>query len=95
MDYDFVVSIRFENNIPPYIAGQFTKITRLKLDGDLSLTTIWLVRCPHEDFLEVIYVNVLDGNFTPHLYRTDTNDSIFVMDKASGFFIMDEVPSGD
>ena len=91
---DDLVSIRFENNIPPYIAGQFTKIG-LKLDGDLVSRPYSLVSAPHEDFLEVIYVNVPDGKLTPHLHKLDTNDSIFVMDKASGFFIMDEVPDGD
>ena len=88
-----LVSIRFENNIPPYIAGQFTKIG-LKLDGDLVSRPYSLVSAPHEDFLEVIYVNVPNGKLTPHLHKLDTNDSIFVMDKASGFFIMDEVPDG-
>ena len=91
---DDLVSIRFENNIPPYIAGQFTKIG-LKLEGDLVSRPYSLVSAPHEDFLEVIYVNVPDGKLTPHLHKLNTNDSIFVMDKASGFFIMDEVPDGD
>ena len=44
---DDLVSIRFENNIPPYIAGQFTKIG-LKLDGDLVSRPYSLVSAPHE-----------------------------------------------
>ena len=74
-----LVSIRFENNIPPYIAGQFTKIG-LELDGDLVSRPYSLVSAPHEDFLEVIYVNVPDGKLTPHLHKLDTNDSIFEID---------------
>ena len=53
---DDLVSIRFENNIPPYIAGQFTKIG-LKLDGDLVSRPYSLESSPHEDFIYFIYLN--------------------------------------
>ena len=89
-----LVSIKFENKIPPYTAGQFTKIG-LKIDGELVSRPYSLVSSPKEDFLEVIYVNVPDGKLTPKLHALKKDDVIYVMDKPSGFFIMDEVPDGD
>ena len=89
-----LVSIRFENNVPPYTAGQFTKIG-LKVDGEIISRPYSLVSAPHEDFLEVIYVNVPDGKLTPKLHNLKKGDTIYVMDKSSGFFVMDEVPNGD
>ena len=89
-----LVSIKFENKIPPYTAGQFTKIG-LKIDGELVSRPYSLVSSPSEDFLEVIYVNVPDGKLTPKLHALEKDDTLFVMDKPSGFFIMDEVPDGD
>ena len=91
---DDLVSIKFENKIPPYTAGQFTKIG-LKIDGELVTRPYSLVSSPKEDFLEVIYVNVPDGKLTPKLHALKKDDVIYVMDKPSGFFIMDEVPDGD
>ena len=89
-----LISIKFENKIPPYTAGQFTKIG-LKIDGELVSRPYSLVSSPNEDFLEVIYVNVPDGILTPKLHELKKDDTLFVMDKPSGFFIMDEVPDGD
>ena len=91
---DDLVSIKFENKIPPYTAGQFTKIG-LKIDGELISRPYSLVSSPSEDFLEVIYVNVPDGKLTPKLHALKKDDILYVMDKPSGFFIMDEVPEGD
>jgi ferredoxin--NADP+ reductase len=91
---DDLVSIRFENNVPAYTAGQFTKIG-LKIDGEIISRPYSLVSAPHEDFLEVIYVNVPDGKLTPKLHNLKKDDTIYVMDKSSGFFVMDEVPDGD
>ena len=91
---DDLVSIKFENKIPPYVAGQFTKIG-LKIDGEIVSRPYSLVSSPNEDFLEVIYVNVPDGKLTPKLHALKKDDILYVMDKPSGFFIMDEVPDGD
>ena len=91
---DDLVSIRFENNVPAYTAGQFTKIG-LKINGEIVSRPYSLVSAPHENFLEVIYVNVPDGKLTPELHKLKKNDTIYVMDKSSGFFVMDEVPDGD
>ena len=91
---DDLVSIRFENNVPAYTAGKFTKIG-LKIDGEIVSRPYSLVSAPHEDFLEVIYVNVPDGKLTPKLHSLKKDDTIYVMDKSSGFFVMDEVPDGD
>lgn len=89
-----LASIKFENNIPKYTAGQFTKIG-LSIDGEIISRPYSLVSSPDEDFLEVIYVNVPDGKLTPKLHSLVEGDSVLVMDKPSGFFVMNEVPDGD
>ncbi len=89
-----LASIKFENNIPKYIAGQFTKIG-LDIEGEIISRPYSLVSSPDEDFLEVIYVNVPNGKLTPKLHSLVEGDSVLVMDKPSGFFIMDEVPDGE
>jgi ferredoxin--NADP+ reductase len=38
---------------------------------------------------------VPDGKLTPKLHNLKRDDIIYVMDKSSGFFVMDEVPDGD
>ena len=43
---------------------------------------------------EIIYVHVPDGLLTPALHKLKAGDKLQVMEKASGFFVMDEVPNG-
>ena len=86
-------SIRFKGNVPTYTAGQFTKIG-LEINGEIISRPYSYVSAPSDDFLEVIYVTVPDGDLTPELDKLKSGDKILVMDKASGFFVMNEVPDG-
>ena len=77
----------------PYTAGQFTKIG-LKVDGEIISRPYSYVSSPNDDYLEIVYVNVPDGSLTPKLHALKAGDTLYVMEKASGFFVMNEVPDG-
>ncbi len=86
-------SIKFRGNVPAYTAGQFTKVG-LEIAGDIVSRPYSYVSVPTDDFLEIVYVTVPGGYLTPELDKLKTGDKIYVMDKASGFFVMNEVPDG-
>ena len=90
---DVLASIKFKGNVLPYKAGQFTKVG-LHIDGELISRPYSYVSAPSDDFLEIIYVKVPDGVLTPQLHDLKKGDKLFAMEKASGFFTMDEVPDG-
>ena len=90
---DSLSSIKFKANVLPYVAGQFTKVG-LKINDEFISRPYSYVSSPNEDFLEIIYVNVPDGLLTPALHKLEVGDKLHVMEKASGFFVMDEVPNG-
>ena len=88
-----LASIKFKGKVLPYKAGQFTKVG-LKIDGELISRPYSYVSAPDDDFLEIIYVKVPDGVLTPQLHSLKKGDKLFTMEKASGFFTMDDVPDG-
>ena len=44
--------------------------------------------------LEIIYVNVPNGIFSPRLFELKTGDKVSVMKQAIGYFTLDEIPDG-
>ena len=90
---DSLASLKFKGNVKPYIAGQFTKVG-LKINDELISRPYSYVSSPDEDFLEIVYVNVPDGRLTPELHQLEVGDKLYTMEKASGFFTINEVPDG-
>ena len=91
---DVLASIKFKGSVLPYKAGQFTKVG-LHINGELISRPYSYVSAPSDDFLEIVYVKVPDGVLTPQLHDLKKGDRLFAMEKASGFFTMDEVPDGN
>ena len=91
---EVLASLKFKGNVLPYTAGQFTKVG-LEIDGEMISRPYSYVSSPNEDFLEIVYVMVPDGKLTPALSGLNVGDKLFAMEKASGFFVMSEVPDGD
>ena len=91
---EVLASLKFKGNVLPYTAGQFTKVG-LEIDGEMISRPYSYVSSPSEDFLEIVYVMVPDGKLTPALNGLSVGDKLFAMEKASGFFVMGEVPDGD
>ena len=90
---DTLSSLRFKGDVLPYKAGQFTKIG-LKIDNEIMSRPYSYVSAPQDDYLEIVYVSVPGGILTPELQKLTIGDKVLVMDKATGFFVMDEVPDG-
>ena len=90
---DTLASLKFKGAVLPYASGQFTKVG-LKIDGELVSRPYSYVSSPHDDYLEIVYVNVPDGLLTPKLHNLKAGDKLFAMEKSSGFFTMSEVPDG-
>ena len=90
---DTLSSLRFKGKVLPYTAGQFIKVG-LKINGEVVSRSYSYVSSPQDDYLEIVYVSVPEGILTPHLQKLKAGDKILVMEKATGFFVMNEVPDG-
>jgi len=91
---DVLASLKFKGEVMPYTAGQFTKVG-LEIDGEVISRPYSYVSSPNDDFLEIVYVKVPDGKLTPALSDLNVGDKLLAMEKASGFFVMSEVPDGE
>ncbi len=89
-----LVSLQVEADIPPFTAGQFTRLA-LDIDGERVARPYSFVNAPHEHPLEFYFVIVPGGALSPRLGALDAGDSVWVAAQASGFFVLDEVPGGE
>lgn len=91
---DHLFSLRFScENFPIFKAGQFTKIGIEQADGKVLSRPYSLVNSPENKYLEIIAVPVAEGSLSPKLHELGDGDAIKVMSPATGFLILDEVPS--
>ncbi len=77
--------------INPFLAGQFTQIG-LPLNNKMIFRPYSFSNAPFEEELEFYYVYVPEGVLTPHLVALKEGSSLWVAEKASGRFLLDEVP---
>ncbi|NKF51341.1 ferredoxin--NADP reductase [Shewanella sp. WXL01] len=90
---DKLFSLRIEVDIAPYIAGQFIKLSQMQ--GDKRVARAYsLVNAPDAPYVEVLAVEVQDGQLSPKLHELEIGDEIEVSTKATGFMTLDEIPSG-
>lgn len=93
---DHLFSLRFScDDFPLMKAGQFTKIGLLQSEGKVLSRPYSLVNGPDANELEIIAVPVEAGSLSPQLHRLNQGDSIQVMSPATGFLILDEVPTSE
>ncbi|GLP95537.1 ferredoxin--NADP reductase [Paraferrimonas sedimenticola] len=85
-------SLRIDADIAPYTAGQFIKLSQIK-DEKRVARAYSLVNGEGSDFLEVLAVEVEEGQLSPNLHQLEPGDSIQVSAKAAGFLVVDEVPA--
>ncbi len=88
---DKLVSLRVEADIAPFTAGQFTRLA-LDIGGERVARPYSFVNAPHEQPLEVYFVVVPGGALSPRLAALEAGDDVWVAHRASGFFVLDEVP---
>ncbi len=84
-------SLRIQCDFQNFESGQFVRVA-LDIDGERVARPYSLVNTPDDEYLE-IYFNIVDeGPLTPRLAVLETNDEIFVTDRANGFLTVTELP---
>ncbi|KAA6181895.1 ferredoxin--NADP reductase [Thiohalocapsa marina] len=83
-------SLQIDAPLPGFTAGQYIKVA-LDLDGERVGRPYSLVNAPDEKPLEIFFNEVPEGPLTPRLSDLEPGDRIWVADKASGVFTMDNV----
>jgi len=93
---DHLFSLRFScKDFPNIKAGQFAKIGILQNDAKVLSRPYSLVNAPDPAALEIIAVPVEDGSLSPKLHELNEGDLIQVMSPATGFLVLDEVPTSE
>ena len=83
-------SLFIEAPILPFVAGQFTQI---KMDASNPLFRPYsFLNSPSEPLIEFYFTLVNQGELTPFLSQLSVNDKIWIAEKASGRFVLSEVP---
>jgi ferredoxin/flavodoxin---NADP+ reductase len=88
---DTLHTLYVEAEIEPFEAGQFIKIG-LNINGQEIAHPYSLVNPPDTTPLAFYYIEVPNGQLTPHLVMLKEGDNILIAPKAHGFLILDEVP---
>ncbi|AMA64975.1 Ferredoxin--NADP reductase [Candidatus Arsenophonus lipoptenae] len=84
-------SLILEAPIKPFIAGQYAKLA-LEINGQRIQRAYSYVNSPFNNKLEFYLVNIKNGKLSPHLAELKYGDDIYITEKASGFFILEELP---
>tara|TARA_B100000035_G_scaffold310186_1_gene317576 strand:+ start:7642 stop:8385 length:744 start_codon:yes stop_codon:yes gene_type:complete len=88
-----LASLKIKAKINPHKAGQFTRLG-LMCDNDFISRSYSYASAPEDDILEIIYVNIPNGIFSPQLHQLKRGDKISVMRQAIGYFTLEEIPEG-
>jgi ferredoxin--NADP+ reductase len=91
---DDLLSLQFEADIASFRAGQFVRLG-LDIDGERVGRPYSLVNSPDKRPCEILFNIVEEGPLSPRLARMHVGDTLFVVEKASGFLILDEIPESD
>jgi ferredoxin--NADP+ reductase len=85
-------SLQIDAPLPDFTAGQYIKVA-LEVDGERVGRPYSLVNAPAERPLEIYFNEIPEGPLTPRLSDLAVGDRIWVSDKASGVFTLDNVVS--
>ncbi|MCG6942694.1 MAG: ferredoxin--NADP reductase [Thiohalocapsa sp.] len=85
-------SLQIDAPLPDFTAGQYIKVA-LDVDGERVGRPYSLVNAPAERPLEIYFNEIPEGPLTPKLSDLEVGDRIWVSDKASGVFTLDNVVS--
>ena len=83
-------SLQIDAPLPDFTAGQYVKVA-LDVDGERVGRPYSLVNAPAERPLEIYFNEIPEGPLTPKLSDLEVGDRIWVSDKASGVFTLDNV----
>jgi ferredoxin--NADP+ reductase len=85
-------SLQIDAPLPDFTAGQYIKVA-LDVDGERVGRPYSLVNAPHERPLEIYFNEIPEGPLTPKLSDLGVGDRVWVSEKASGVFTLDNVVS--
>jgi ferredoxin--NADP+ reductase len=88
---DQLYSLRFEADVEPFSAGQFTRLA-LEIDGERVARPYSFVNPPQDQLLEVYFNEVIDGPLSPRLAALQPGDNVWVSAKANGLFTLEQIP---
>lgn len=91
---DRLFSLCIDAPLGEFRAGQFVRVA-LDIEGEQVARPYSLVNAPHEDLLEIYFNIVPEGPLSPRLATLKAGDEIQIVDKASGFLTINEVPEVD
>ncbi|WP_394174052.1 ferredoxin--NADP reductase [Thalassotalea litorea] len=87
-------AIKAKANIPPYSAGQFTKLG-LMIDGKIVSRAYSFISHPDDDYQEFYLVEVADGILSPKLKALAPGDEIFLYKNANGLITHQRLPEAN
>ncbi|MFM2484776.1 ferredoxin--NADP reductase [Celerinatantimonas yamalensis] len=89
---DTLFSIKVDAPLSPYLAGQYAQLGMM-IDGELVKRAYSFVNPPHPHCHEFYLVEVAGGILSPQLAHVSLGSSLWIGERASGFFTLDEIPS--
>lgn len=91
---DRLYSLQVEADIPPFKAGQFTRVA-LDIGGERVARPYSFVNAPDNPLLEFYFITVPDGPLTRELIRLAPGDTVYVAPRGAGFLVLSELPDAD
>ncbi|WP_133407900.1 ferredoxin--NADP reductase [Parashewanella tropica] len=91
---DKLFTLKIDADLAPFTAGQFIKLSETR-EGKRVARAYSLVNPPNSRYLEVLAVEVEDGQLSPVLQNLNVDDTIEVSATAAGFMVLDEIPTGE
>lgn len=85
-------SLLIKAPIDVFISGQFAKLA-LEIAGKRIQRAYSYVNSPNDQLLEFYIVMIKHGYLTPYLRKLRSGDCIMISKEASGFFILDSIPT--
>lgn len=89
---DNLFSLIVHAPIAPFTAGQFTKL-KMEIKGEKIQRAYSYVNAPKNNNLEFYLVTVSEGKLSLPLNALQTGDSLMVTKEATGFFVLNKIPS--
>ncbi|WWP01474.1 MAG: ferredoxin--NADP(+) reductase [Candidatus Dasytiphilus stammeri] len=84
-------TLKLEAPVSPFIAGQFTKLA-LKINNKYIQRAYSYVNAPSNRILEFYLVLVSGGKLSPYLFNLKKGNNLLITKKATGFFLLSEIP---
>ncbi|NBN03545.1 ferredoxin--NADP(+) reductase [Proteus sp. G2665] len=89
---DALISLVVNAPIDKFTAGQFAKLA-LDIDGERVQRAYSYVNTPDDPNLEFYLVTVPNGKLSPKLSALNVGDELLITKQASGFFVLEEIPT--